>query len=87
MSKKNSASSSSNRLISAVDWKVREHPDAVVVVEFEAYPEPKVLSPAVLAALAMRYGGFTRAARAIGGVSEGFVRQNMDAFARPGSRD
>ncbi len=66
----------------AVDWKVREHPDAVVIAEFEAYPEPKALSSVELSALTERYGGYTGAARAIGGVSEGFIRQNARRAVR-----
>ena len=57
-------------------YKDGEHPkslkasgDLVVTVDLEAYPEPKVLSPAVLRALAAKCGGWTQAAEAIGGMS------------------
>ena len=50
----------------------------VITFEVEAYPEPKVLSPPELGVLVERYGGFKQTARAIGDVSEGFVRQNLN---------
>jgi hypothetical protein len=46
--------------------------------EIEAYPEPKALDSADLIGLIDGYGGFKQTARAIGGVSEGFIRQNMN---------
>ena len=49
-----------------------------MVFEIEGYPEPKALAPIELRELASRYKGYKPAARAIGGVSEGFVRQNAD---------
>jgi hypothetical protein len=51
----------------------------VVCIELEAYPEPKVLSPAQLKALYERFGSFARAGQAIG-ASEGFVRQNVKSM-------
>jgi len=70
----------------AQDNKVHEHLGlnlspggrTVITFEIEAYPEPKVLSPSELCGLVARYGGFKQTARAIGDVSEGFVRQNLD---------
>ena len=63
----------------AVKAKVREPRsdigDLVVVAEFEAWPEPKVLSPQALRGLMARFGGSYGAARVIG-ASEAFVRQN-----------
>ncbi len=50
-------------------------PRAVVVFEFEAYPEPKVLTPSDLRALYSRYKSFKRVAEVIG-ASEAFARQN-----------
>jgi len=47
----------------------------VVVFEFEAYPEPKSLSPLDLRGLYQRYKSFYKVAAAIG-TSEGFARQN-----------
>jgi hypothetical protein len=49
--------------------------DLVVIAEFEAWPEPKTLSPAALRALMTRFGGSRHAAELIG-ASEAFVRQN-----------
>ena len=74
------------KVFGAEDCKVLEHLDlklapsrrAVMVFEIEGYPEPKALSPADLRAVAVRYGGNKPAARAIGGVSEGFIRQNCE---------
>ena len=61
-------------------WKVGERTGegkcAVVCVELEAYPEPKVLTPNELAGLALNCGGARQAAAHIG-ASEAFVRQNM----------
>ena len=51
----------------------------VIVLEIEAYPEPKALNPADLKELTSLHGGYKQTARAIGGVSEGFVRQNVKA--------
>jgi hypothetical protein len=48
----------------------------VVCFEFEAYPEPKALSPDQLQELYKRLGSFVRVGQTIG-TSEGFVRQNM----------
>jgi hypothetical protein len=63
----------------AVKAKVREplhaRNDLVLVAEFEAWPEPKTLSPAALRALMDRFGGSYGAAEVIG-ASEAFVRQN-----------
>ena len=50
----------------------------VITFEIESYPEPKALSPSELRALVERYRGFKQTARAIGDVSEGFVRQNLN---------
>ena len=50
-------------------------PRAVAVFEFEAYPEPKVLTPSDLRALYSRYKSFNRVAEMIG-ASEAFARQN-----------
>jgi hypothetical protein len=47
----------------------------VVVFEFEAYPEPKVLTPSDLRVLYSRYRSFKRVAEVIG-ASEAFARQN-----------
>jgi len=47
-----------------------------MVFEIEGYPEPKSLTPAELQELASSCGGYKPAARTIGGVSEGFIRQN-----------
>ncbi len=47
----------------------------MVVFEFEAYPEPKVLTPSDLGALYRRYKSFYRVAEVIG-ASEAFARQN-----------
>ena len=49
--------------------------DLVIVAEFEAWPEPKALTPIVLRELMDRFGGSHRAAEIIG-ASEAFVRQN-----------
>ena len=72
-----------------MDYKDGEHlgprrwrPEPVITFDIEAYPEPKALSEAVLTALADKYGGWTQAAGAIGGVSEGFIRQNSDVRKR-----
>ena len=46
-------------------------------VEFEAYPEPKVLMTEELAQIVMAIGSTQRAADYIG-ASEAFVRQNME---------
>ena len=62
----------------AGSWKVDEHPshaDAVLIAEFEAWPEPKVLSAAELRDLVARFGGSEATAQAIG-ASGAFVRQN-----------
>lgn len=58
--------------------QVDEHhfSDVVVCFEFEAYPEPKVLSPLELQALYDRYKNFYVVGDAIG-ASESFVRQNV----------
>jgi len=47
----------------------------VVVFEFEAYPEPKILAATELQALYARYKSFYKVATAIG-ASEPFARQN-----------
>jgi hypothetical protein len=52
-------------------------PRTVVVFEFEAYPEPKSLSPLDLRALYQRYKSFYKVADIIG-ASEGFARQNAN---------
>src|SRR5262249_42280064 len=65
----------------AEGWKVDERPGAaaaILVAEFEAYPEPKALLPVELEDLTRWYGGFAQAARAIGDISEGFIRQNIE---------
>lgn len=49
---------------------------AVVVFEFEEYPEPKVLGRIELEALCLRYGRFQTVADIIG-ASEAFVRQSV----------
>lgn len=49
---------------------------AVVAFEFEAYPEPKVLSAIELQALYARHKSFVRVGAVIG-ASEGFARQNL----------
>ncbi|MBI2606214.1 MAG: hypothetical protein HYW49_09065 [Deltaproteobacteria bacterium] len=65
--------------------KVGEHPAglylppnqrATLVIEAEAYPEPRSLNQGELAALIKRFGGTLRAAEHIG-ASEAFVRQNI----------
>jgi hypothetical protein len=43
---------------------------AVIVFEVEAFPEPKALSAQDLRELVKRHGGYVKAARAIGDVSE-----------------
>ena len=48
-----------------------------VCVVFEAFPEPKVLTPAELARIVTGIGSTQRAANYIG-ASEAFVRQNME---------
>jgi hypothetical protein len=48
----------------------------VVCFEFEAYPEPKMLTSKHLKALYERYGTYVAAGNAIG-ASEGFVRQSI----------
>ena len=53
----------------------------VVVFEFEAYPEPKVLSSTELQALYARYKSFYKVGDAIG-ASEGFARQNAQSKHR-----
>jgi len=63
----------------AQDGKVREPREAIVVLEFEVWPEPKVLIPDDLLALLTRIGRSQRAADAIG-ASEAFVRQNAKAI-------
>jgi hypothetical protein len=50
----------------------------VIVFEIEAFSEPKALTPVDLQVLVKRYGGYLQAARVIGEVSEGFIRQNGD---------
>ena len=55
---------------------------AVVVFEFEAYPEPKILLSTELRALHARYKSFYRVGDAIG-ASEGFARQNSKMFGKP----
>ena len=54
---------------------------AVVVFEFEAYPEPKILSSTELQALHARYKSFYKVGYAIG-ASEGFARQNAKLPAK-----
>jgi hypothetical protein len=49
--------------------------ELVLAAEFEAWPEPKALTPPALRALMERFGGSCRAAAVIG-ASEAFVRQN-----------
>ena len=49
----------------------------ILAVEAEAYPEPKALNSTELRALVQIHGGFAQVARAIRGVSEGFIRQNQ----------
>ena len=49
--------------------------ELVVIAEFEAWPEPKALSPSQLRALMKRYRNSYKAAEVIG-ASEAFVRQN-----------
>lgn len=75
----------------AVKAKVREplstENDLVVIAEFKAWPEPKALTPDALRRLADTYGGFKPAARIIGGVSEGFVRQNAARMAKRRGKD
>ena len=63
--------------------QVDEHrfEEAVVIFEFEAYPEPKVLSPFELQALYDRYKSFYRVGDVIG-ASEGFARQNAQSKHR-----
>lgn len=48
----------------------------VLVMEFEAYPEPKLLRPSDLILLLNRYRSRRAVAKVIG-VSEGFVIQNL----------
>ena len=68
----------------AQGYKVHEHLGlnllpggrTVITIEIEAYPEQKVLSSSELRELVELYGGFKQTARAIGHVSEGFIRQN-----------
>jgi len=55
-----------------------DNASTVVIFEFEAYPEPKVLSPIELQALCARYQSFVKVGAVIG-TSEGFVRQNVQA--------
>ena len=50
---------------------------AVVCVETEAYPEPKILTPDELVELVSRHKGARQTAAHIG-ASEAFVRQNMN---------
>lgn len=50
--------------------------EAILQVEFEAYPEPKTLLPQDLKALRDKYGDSTAVGRRIG-ASEGFVRQKL----------
>lgn len=63
----------------AVKARVREplraRDELVLVAEFEAWPEPKVLRPGALRALMERFGGSYGAAEVIG-ASEALVRQN-----------
>lgn len=64
--------------VGAGDCKVVEQAQGLILaVAVEAYPEPKALNAHELRALLRVYGGNTHVARAIGGVSEGFVRQNI----------
>ena len=64
---------------SAVKAKVREplcaRDELALVAEFEAWREPKTLTPAALRALMERFGSSHRAADVIG-ASEAIVRQN-----------
>ncbi len=77
--KRTEARSSEN---GAESWKVDEHPGGffggtvVVVVEFEAWSEPKALCQADLMALMTRFGNSERVANTIG-ASEAFVRQSV----------
>jgi hypothetical protein len=48
----------------------------VVIFEFEAYPEPKVLTPIELQALYSQYKNYRAVGRLVG-ASEAFVRQNL----------
>jgi hypothetical protein len=48
----------------------------IIVFEFEAYPEPKALSPVELMNLYVQHKNYRLIARIIG-ASEAFVRQNM----------
>lgn len=49
--------------------------DLVLIAEFEAWPEPKILKPTALRELMKRFGGSHKAAAVIG-ASEAFVRLN-----------
>ena len=74
-------------ILTAQRWKVGERmcegKRAVVCVDLEAYPEPKVLTPSELAELALNCGGARQAAAHIG-ASEAFVRQNMQGLGGDG---
>lgn len=63
-----------------MDEPLRE-PNALVVFELEAYPEPKSLDQADLRALYARYGSFHRVAKHIGS-SEAFARLNAKSTPR-----
>jgi len=57
------------------DDLIRSEAFAILVVEFEAFPEPKILNTRELRALLKKYGGGVLTAEVIG-ASEAFVRQN-----------
>jgi hypothetical protein len=59
-----------------VDELISKAANTVIIFEFEAYPEPKILTPIELQALYAQYKNYRALGRLIG-ASEGFVRQNL----------
>lgn len=56
-----------------------------LIFEFDEVPEPKILNPIELKELTKKYGGYQKAADAIG-ASEAFVRQTINSTKRKRGR-